>query len=282
MGSRFSTLASPLFFVASVLWTLLFPLEAHVSVQPQFIDLKTMASHSSIILVAKKSENTPSKTSEKTPDRFHKYEVLEVLRGGDLGVAVGKSIHVYPANYELHKDIGAARDRGEAAPIPILDVYQPLPASSAGPRDKILFLRRNHAGEIQFAVEGGIESVQNKAAVQKVLADAGVKSDPVTVRALAKFDSLPQIVQDGEASEKRMEDLRKQSKPFVEAVAYRNLVTCESGAHEFTNIKYVINSGKKSLVGTTPRLEIANAEIHEARDHGAKLSATLLQFLEGI
>ena len=253
---------------------LLLPSEAKVSVYPEYIDLGKMTVKSAIVLVAKQSKENSGLAV--------KYEVREVLKGKDLGVETGKTIEVYPANYDLHKSIGEASKRGEATPMPILDFYKSSLGEKSSDADVILFLSRNGLGELQFAVEGGFESPKMKSTIAKLISTTPSKQDPATIEALVKFDSLVQVIQDGEAADARMKSLRRQKKPFIEAIPYRNLLTCQSGTHQFTNTKYLIYSGKKSILGTEERLEVSNDEIHEARDHGAKLSATLLLFLSKI
>ncbi|CAN5410755.1 hypothetical protein BH10BDE1_BH10BDE1_31080 [soil metagenome] len=256
---------------------LLISQEARVSVVPDYVDMKTVIAKSTSVVVAKVESKSPKGTSGEAIS----FRVLEVLSGDAASMKLNSVIDVFGANADLFAEIAAAGRRGEATPMPILAVYK----SSLEGQDLsklpevILFLAKDGKGRPRFAAENSYEAVSLK---EKVLALLPLKIDTKSKSALDKFDSLPKVMSGAPGSEEASEKYRQEKRPFVVAVAFRNLNTCKSGAHEFINVVYHVYRPKLSLLGRSTSIEMRELEVHETRTHGAPLRSDLVAFLEAL
>lgn len=97
---------------------------------------------------------------------------------------------------------------------------------------------------------------------------------------LAKFEALPQLMAGAPGSDDAAATYRREKRPFVEAVAFRKLETCQSGQHEFTSVVYHVVQPKSGLIGREKSFEVTELELHEARFHGAALRDDVISNLQ--
>ncbi|MFO0577465.1 MAG: hypothetical protein U1A78_25965 [Polyangia bacterium] len=179
-----------LFVLTGLLFT---PREAHVSqIHYQTVTLAELVERSELILIVKTAKpaqkqitipiGTPGPNSLVAPSQQKKeapafvrvlsrIEVQGALSkdGAELG---GKTIEVDSAHWQETLALHKSYYLEGISESPIYERYQPAePAAEPEPQDRsfIVFLRREGASGYAFVVDGAVERIRNRAAIEKLL-----------------------------------------------------------------------------------------------------------------
>lgn len=149
--------------------TLLFALEAYVSVMTDEVDLATVVNSSAYIFLVELPDKT---TFQKTNfEKENSFRVVGTIRS-DSSYRVGSVISIKPAFHALHQDLARSQSSDASRAMPILSRYgNGDPVALSKESRVIVFAVKNSLGDLELTMYGAYDGAKRKAQIEKLMKD---------------------------------------------------------------------------------------------------------------